>query len=120
MSALLHSRSLVRRYAAGVGLGGGIPLPGVSMAVTAAEVKLVTDIARAYGEPVTEADALRLIALSSAKNVGVKAMGELAAAVPVVGWFARPALFAASVRAVGEAAIRHYEAKRPNEPLHLG
>ena len=62
--------------------------------------------------------ALRLIALSGAKNVGVKAMGELASAVPVVGWIARPALFAASVRAVGEAAIRHYEAKHPQEPLH--
>lgn len=118
MSAQSHSRALVRRYAAGVGLGGGVPLPGVSMAVTAAEVKLVADIARAYGRPVTDADALRLIALSGAKNVGVKAVGELAAALPVVGWIARPALFAASVRAVGEAAIRHFESRHPNEPRH--
>lgn len=118
MSARAHSHDLVRRYAAGAGLGGSIPLPGMSMAITAAEVKLVTDIARAYGEPVHERDALRLIALSGAKNVGVKAVGELAAAVPLVGWMARSALYAASVRAVGEAAIRHFEARKPDEPLH--
>lgn len=118
MKARFHSKDLVRRYAAGVGLGGSIPLPGVSMAITAAEVKLVTDIARAYGEQVNDADALRLIALSGVKNVGVKAVGELAAAVPVVGWMARSALYAASVKAVGDAAIRHFEARHPDEPLH--
>jgi uncharacterized protein (DUF697 family) len=105
---------LVTKYAAGAGLGSMVPIPGTSIVVTAAEVKLVIDIARVYGESLGDADAMKVIALSGAKNIGVKAVGEIASFIPVVGWLARPALFAASVKAVGDAVIKHFEARRPD------
>ena len=89
-------------------------MPGTSMAVTAAEVKLVVDIAAAYGERIDDGGAVKLIGLSTVKNLGVTALGEAVGWVPLVGWAARPALFAASVKAVGDAAVRHYEGLRPD------
>ena len=56
------------------------------MAVTAAEVKLVVDIAAAYGERIDDAGAVKLIGLSTVKNLGVKALGEAVGWVPLVGW----------------------------------
>jgi len=114
MLARNYCRDLVGRYAAGAGVGALVPLPGTAFVITAAELKLVADIARAYGEALTDDEALKLIALTGAKNVGVKAVGEAAAYVPFVGWIARPALFAVSVKAVGDAAIGHFEARNPN------
>ncbi|HMV38449.1 MAG TPA: hypothetical protein PKC26_04715, partial [Plasticicumulans sp.] len=68
-----------------------------AMAALVADLRAqVADIARVYGETLTDNEALKVIALSGAKNVGVKAVGEAAAYVPIVGWIARPALFAAS------------------------
>lgn len=113
MMAREYCKDLVTRYAAGAGVGSLVPIPGTSLAITAAELKLVVDIARAYGETLTDDEALRVIALAGAKNVGVKAVGEAAAFVPVVGWIARPALFAASVKAVGDAVIHHFEQRNP-------
>jgi len=106
------------KYAAGAGVGGLIPVPGTSMAITAAEVKLVVDIAAAYGERIDDAGAVKLIGLSSVKNIGMTAIGEAVGWVPLVGWAARPALFAASVKAVGNAALRHYETLRPDAIYH--
>lgn len=117
MLARNYCKDLVGRYAAGAGVGAMVPLPGASFAITAAELKLVADIARAYGEALTDVQALELIALTGAKNVGVKAVGEAAAYVPIVGWIARPALFAASVKVVGDAAIGHFESRNPNAEL---
>jgi uncharacterized protein (DUF697 family) len=114
MLAREHCQRLVIKYAAGAGVGGLVPVPGTAMAVTAAEVKLVVDIAAAYGERIDDAWAVKLIGLSTVKNLGMKAIGEAAAWVPLVGWAARPALFAASVKAVGDAAVRHYEGLRPD------
>lgn len=109
-----YCASLVDRYAAGAGMGSLLPVPGASMAITAAEVKLVADIARAYGESLNDQEALRVVALSGAKNLGVKIAGEVAAGVPVLGWVARPALFGMSVRSVGRTVIDHFEAKHPH------
>lgn len=109
-----HCQQLVMKYAAGAGVGGLIPVPGTSMAVTAAEVKLVVDIAAAYGQRIDDLEAVKLIGLSTVKNLGMKAIGEVVGLVPIVGWAARPALFAASVKVVGDAATRHYEALRPD------
>ena len=106
------------KYAAGAGVGGLIPVPGTSMAITAAEVKLVVDIAAAYGERIDDAGAVKLIGLSTVKNIGMKAIGEAVGWVPLVGWAARPALFAASVNAVGNAALRHYETLRLDAIYH--
>jgi uncharacterized protein (DUF697 family) len=111
-----YCSSLVDRYAAGAGVGALLPVPGASMAITAAELKLVADIARAYGERLNDQEALRVMALSGAKNLGVKMAGEVAAAVPVIGWVARPALFGMSVRSVGRTVINHFEAKHPDAP----
>lgn len=114
MLAREHCQQLVMKYAAGAGVGGLIPVPGTSMAVTAAEVKLVVDIAAAYGERIDDGGAVKLIGLSTVKNLGVKALGEAVGWVPLLGWAARPALYAASVKAVGDAAVRHYESLRPD------
>ena len=118
MLAREHCQQLVMKYAAGAGVGGLIPVPGTSMAVTAAEVKLVVDIAAAYGERIDDAGALKLIGLSTVKNLGVKALGEAVGWVPLVGWAARPALYAASVKAVGDAAVRHFESLSPDAIYH--
>lgn len=117
MLAREHCDSLIAKYSRGAGLGAIVPLPGVAMAITAAEVKLVADIARAYGDPLDDREALKLVALSSAKNVSVRTVGTLAGAVPFVGWLARPALAAVTVRAVGTAAVRHFEARHPDAPM---
>jgi uncharacterized protein (DUF697 family) len=114
MYAREYCQGLVTRYAAVAGVGALVPIPGTSLAITAAELKLVVDIARAYGEALTDNDALKIIALAGAKNVGVKAVGEAAAYVPIVGWLARPALFAASVKAVGDTVIQHFESRKPD------
>lgn len=113
MLARDYCRSLVDKYAAGAGVGALLPIPGTSAAITAAEVKLVVDIANAYGESLSDNEALKAIALSGAKNLGVKVAGEFAGVIPVVGWVARPALFGFSVRAVGRAMIDHFERQHP-------
>ena len=118
MLAREHCRQMVLNYSAAAGVGGLIPIPGTSMAVTAAEVKLVVDIAAAYGERIDDGDAMKLIGLSTVKNLGMKVVGDVAGWVPLVGWAARPALYAASVKAVGEAATRHYETRHPQALFH--
>ena len=50
MLAREYCKDLVSRYATGAGVGSMVPIPGTSLAITAAEVKLVADIARVYGE----------------------------------------------------------------------
>ena len=116
MLAREYCKQLVTTYATGAGFGSMIPIPGTSLAITAAELKLVIDIAKAYGESLNDGEALKVIALAGAKNVGVKAVGEAAAFVPIIGWLARPALFAASVKTVGDAVIAHFESRFPGAP----
>ena len=92
-----------------------MPVPGLFVAVTAAEATLVMAIARAYGEPLELADTAKFLAFSGAKNVGLKAAGEASAVIPIVGLFVRPLLFSASMKTLGNAVINYFEARHPGK-----
>jgi len=108
-----HARSLVHKYAIGAGASSLIPLPGLWIAITGLEAKLIKDIALAYGENLDNSDVAKLAALAGAKNIGVRVLGDVAIMIPLIGTLARMALFSGGVKGLGEVVIKHFEAKHP-------
>ncbi|HOU00026.1 MAG TPA: Hsp70 family protein [Anaerolineaceae bacterium] len=99
--------------------GGGFavlvsPIPGASqMALTALEIKMVTDIARVYGFNLTKEEILTviggLLAGGTVVKTGVMTVAEF---VPGIGWIVKGGVAAAVIAALGEAAIKYFEDKR--------
>lgn len=87
-------------------------VPGVDMPVlTLNQIRLVLRIALAYGQ---ELDGKRAIELAGVVGVGFglrTAARELLDFVPVAGWALKGAVAYAGTRAIGEAAVRYFEAK---------
>lgn len=111
-----QAKTIYKQYSAG---GGGFavlvaPIPGASqLALTALEVKMVTDIAKVYGFNLTKEEIVTvvggLLAGSTAIKAGVMTVAEFA---PGIGWVVKGGVAAAVIVALGEAASRYFEDKR--------
>jgi uncharacterized protein (DUF697 family) len=95
-------------------LGAAVFVPGVDMPVlTLNQVRLVLRIAAAHGEQIDATRAVELIAVVGGA-IGLRTVArELLGAVPVAGWAIKGAIAYTGTRALGEAALRYFEAGAP-------
>jgi uncharacterized protein (DUF697 family) len=93
-------------------IGAAVFVPGVDMPLlTLNQVRLVLRIALAYGEDVDNRRALELLGVVGA-GFGFRAVArELLDLVPVAGWALKGAVAYGGTRALGEAAVRYFEAR---------
>lgn len=87
-------------------------VPGVDMPIlTLNQVRLVLRIALAHGQDIDNQRALELLGVVGA-GFGLRTVArELLDLVPFAGWALKGAVAYAGTRAVGEAAVRYFEAK---------
>jgi uncharacterized protein (DUF697 family) len=99
-------------------IAAAVFVPGIDMPVlTLNQARLVLRIALAYGQPVDNTRAAELLGVVGA-GFGFRAVArELLDFVPVAGWAVKGAVAYAGTRAVGEAAVRYFEACAPNAPF---
>lgn len=93
-------------------IGAAVFVPGVDMPIlTVNQVRLVLRIALAYGEQIDRSRAIELAGVVGA-GFGFRAVArELLDFVPVAGWALKGAIAYTGTRAVGEAAVRYFEAR---------
>jgi uncharacterized protein (DUF697 family) len=93
-------------------VSAAIFVPGVDMPVlTLNQIRLVARIALAYGEVLDAKRARELLAVVGA-GFGFRAVArELLDLVPVAGWAVKGAIAYGGTKAVGEAAVRYFEAR---------
>ena len=107
--------AIVRRFSRQNGiLGVAIFVPGADLpALTLNQVRMLFEIAAAYGEEIDRARALELLAVLGA-GFGFRSLArQVVAFVPGPGWAVKGGIAYAGTRALGEAAIRYFEARRP-------
>jgi uncharacterized protein (DUF697 family) len=94
-------------------VAGAVFIPGVDMPIlTLNQVRLVLRIALAYGETIDNQRALELLGVVGA-GFGFRAVArELLDFVPVAGWALKASIAYAGTKAIGEAAVRYFEARR--------
>jgi uncharacterized protein (DUF697 family) len=95
-------------------LAAAIFVPGADMPVlTLNQIRLVLRIAQAYGHDVDRERALEILPVI-AGGLGLRTVvRELLDFVPVAGWALKGAVAYAGTRAIGEAAVRYFEAGGP-------
>jgi uncharacterized protein (DUF697 family) len=104
---------LISTFAKRNGITGAVVfIPGVDLPVlTLRQIRLVLRIAIAYGEDVDNKRAVELLGVVGA-GMGFRAVArELLDVVPVAGWALKGAIAYAGTKAVGEAAVRYFEAR---------
>jgi uncharacterized protein (DUF697 family) len=110
---------LIRSFSKTNGLvAAAVFVPGVDFPVlTLNQARLVLRIAAAHGEEIDARRALELLTVVGG-GFGFRALArELLDLVPVAGWALKGAVAYAGTRAVGEAALRYFEAGAPLEDL---
>jgi uncharacterized protein (DUF697 family) len=87
-------------------------VPGVDMPIlTLNQVRLVLRIALAYGQEIDRQRAVELLGVVGA-GFGLRTIArELLDLVPVAGWAVKGAVAYAGTKAVGEAAVRYFDAR---------
>ena len=93
-------------------IAAAVFIPGVDMPVlTLNQARLVLRIALAYGQPVDNQRAAELAGVVGA-GFGFRTVArELLDVVPVAGWAVKGAIAYSGTRAIGEAAVRYFEAR---------
>ena len=102
-------RSFAKRNAV---VSAAVFVPGVDMPVlTLNQARLVLRIALAYGQEVDGERAVELLGVVGA-GFGLRALArEALDFVPVAGWAVKGAIAYTGTRALGEAAVRYFEAR---------
>jgi uncharacterized protein (DUF697 family) len=108
-------RELIRAFAKRNALiSAAVFIPGVDMPIlTLNQIRLVARIALAHGQ---ELDAQRALELTSVIGFGYGfrlVARELLDFVPVAGWAVKGSVAYTGTKAVGEAALRYFEARAP-------
>jgi len=93
-------------------VSAAIFVPGVDMPVlTLNQIRLVLRIALAYGQEIDKQRAIELIGVVGA-GFGLRTVArELLDLVPVAGWAVKGAVAYAGTKALGEAAVRYFDAR---------
>ena len=92
-------------------LGAAIFIPGADLpALTLNQMRMVFRIAGAYGADIDRERAVELLGVLGA-GLGFRAVArEVVGVIPGLGWALKGAIAYAGTRALGEAAIRYFEA----------
>jgi uncharacterized protein (DUF697 family) len=95
-------------------IGAAVFIPGVDMPIlTVNQARLVLRIGLAFGHEIDHARGLELLGVVGA-GLGFRAIArELLDVVPFAGWAVKGAVAYTGTRAVGEAAVRYFEARTP-------
>ena len=93
-------------------IGVAVFIPGADMAVlTLNEARLVLRIGLAYGQEIDRERAIELLGVVGF-GFGMRTVArELLDFVPVAGWVVKGAVAYAGTKALGEAAVRYFEAR---------
>jgi uncharacterized protein (DUF697 family) len=93
-------------------ISAAVFIPGVDLPVlTLNQARLVLRIALAYGQEIDRDRAFELLGVVGA-GFGFRTIArELLDLVPVAGWAVKGAIAYAGTRAIGEAAVRYFEAR---------
>jgi uncharacterized protein (DUF697 family) len=93
-------------------IAAAVFVPGVDMPIlTLNQARLVLRIALAHGEPIDSKRAVELLGVAGA-GFGLRAVArELLDLVPVAGWALKASVAYAGTKAVGEGAVRYFEAR---------
>ncbi len=93
-------------------IGAAVFIPGVDMPLlTLNQARLVLRIGLAFGQPVDRATGVELLGVVGA-GFGFRAIArELLGVVPFAGWAVKGGVAYAGTRAIGEAAVRLFEAR---------
>lgn len=93
-------------------ISAAVFIPGVDMPVlTLNQARLVLRIALAYGQPVDNQRLPELLGVLGA-GLGFRAVArELLDVVPIAGWAVKGGIAYSGTRAIGEAAVRYFEAR---------
>jgi uncharacterized protein (DUF697 family) len=93
-------------------IAAAVFIPGVDLPVlTLNQARLVLRIALAYGQEIDKDRALELLAVLGV-GFGLRTVArELLDVVPVAGWAVKSAVAYAGTKALGEAAVRYFEAR---------
>ena len=112
-----NAEQIVKRYSLYSGVAGLIPVPLVDIAaITGVQLKMVSDLAKAYGVPFYEDQGKAIVSalLGSVipTRLGFGAAGSFLKAVPVVGpvlgIFTTSIFGSAATWAVGKVFIQHF------------
>jgi uncharacterized protein (DUF697 family) len=106
-------RELIRRFSLRAGLVGAVTIvPGADLPVlTVLQIRMVFRIAHAYGHELDRERAVELAGVVGAGFAFRTVARELLDLVPVAGWALKGGVAYAGTRAVGEAAVRYFEAR---------
>ena len=107
-------RRIVRRAARqNAVVGAAFFVPGADLpALTLNQLRMVFQIAAAYGEEIDRERAVELVGVVAA-GLGFRALARQALGlVPGAGWALKGGIAYAGTRALGESAIRYFEARR--------
>jgi uncharacterized protein (DUF697 family) len=113
-------RELIRSFARKNALvSAAVFVPGVDMPIlTLNQVRLVLRIALAYGQEIDRERALELLGVVGA-GFGLRTVArELLDVVPVAGWALKGAVAYAGTKALGEAAVRYFDARTGRPVTH--
>jgi uncharacterized protein (DUF697 family) len=93
-------------------IAAAVFIPGVDLPVlTLNQARLVLRIALAHGQEIDKDRALELLGVVGA-GFGLRTVArELLDVVPVAGWAVKGAVAYAGTKAIGEAAVRYFEAR---------
>lgn len=107
----------VHRYAAGGAAFAALPIPfSTSAGLVALETHLVSVISEIYGDGVTTFGAATAGGAFSAVGQGLKyAACQAACFIPGFGIPIRMTIAGASIEALGQAVVAHYERKHPGK-----
>jgi uncharacterized protein (DUF697 family) len=104
---------LIRRFSLRAGWIGAVTIvPGVDLPVlTLLQIRLVLRIAHAYGYELDRERAIEVAGVVGA-GFGFRTVArELLDLVPIAGWALKGTVAYAGTRAIGEAAVRYFEAR---------
>ena len=106
-------RHLISQYSKKNALvAAAVFVPGVDLPVlTLNQIRLVLRIALAYGEEIDRQRAVELLGVVGAAFGFRAAARELLDLVPVAGWAVKGVVAYTGTRALGEAAVRYFEAR---------
>lgn len=102
-------RSFARRNSV---IAAAVFVPGVDLPIlTMNQARLVLRIALAHGEQIDNRRAVELLGVAGA-GFGLRALArELLDVVPVAGWAVKGAVAYSGTKAIGEAAVRYFDAQ---------
>ncbi len=104
-----EARRIVNGWTAGAAAIGWVP--GSMLMLAAADVKLVNDVAKAFGVQTYSIE--EVTAAVGATITGKVVAGELLSFLPGLGWAIKSAVASGVTKAMGEAVLQYFKGRSP-------